>query len=201
VPRYYVLNCIAPLELEHWNLDVDDGAKSKRWAAGNPFSQGEKREAFNPPHELIEVTTAADDEYLPRVYAALYWNPIPLMNRPLVAALKAAGVDNLQTFETKLLTVRGQNPPPADHYLAVNIVGRVAAADLQKSEINPAVHEKLISMDFYSLSVDDSKARGFLMFRLAENISTVLVHERVKKQIEAEGINTLTWLAPEKWAG
>jgi hypothetical protein len=39
------------------------------------------------------------------------------------------------------------------------------------------------------------------MFRLAENITAVLVHEHVKDQVERGGISTLTWLAPEEWAG
>jgi hypothetical protein len=59
----------------------------------------------------------------------------------------------------------------------------------------------MISTDFHALSIDESKARGLLIFRLAENITAVLVHEHVKKQVERSGIGTLTWLAPEEWAG
>jgi hypothetical protein len=95
----------------------------------------------------------------------------------------------------------GKSPPTSDNYLAVNIVGRVAAAELAKSEINPEVPERLISMDFFSLSVDEAKTRGALMFRLAENLSAVLVHEHVKAQVDRAGIETLTWLRPEEWAG
>lgn len=42
---------------------------------------------------------------------------------------------------------------------------------------------------------------SFLDDLLAENTSAVLVHERVKKQVEDAGINTLTWIPPEMWAG
>lgn len=111
------------------------------------------------------------------------------------------GVDNLQTFETKLTNIQGKNPPREDHYLAVNILGLVAAADLQKSVTNPAVKEKMISMDFHSLVIDPTKAHDLLLFRLAQNTSAVLVHERVKHAVEAAGITTLNGFRPEEWAG
>ena len=67
--------------------------------------------------------------------------------------------------------------------------------------MNPDVDENLISMDFHSLSIDGFKTHEALMFRLAENISAVLVHERVRTIIDSKGINTLTWYEPEAWAG
>ncbi|OHA80417.1 MAG: hypothetical protein A2675_01525 [Candidatus Yonathbacteria bacterium RIFCSPHIGHO2_01_FULL_51_10] len=197
---YFVLDCMSPLEYEHYLLKVDYSAQ-KRWEAGVLFSNQDERDGFHQPTEPIELQTKADTEVPPRIYAELYWQPIPLMSRRLVAALQEAGVDNLQTFETRLVTVQGKSPPPVDHYLAVNIVGLVKAADLNKSKTNSDVPEKLTSMDFHSLAIDESKTHEQLMFRLAENISAVLVRERVKSFIESKGINTLTWYRPEDWAG
>ena len=199
--KYFVLKCMPTSKADYYRLGVEYPADDKRWKAGLLFSDDDNNEQLQPPPVPIPVTTEPEDPELPNVYAELYWNPIPLMTRRLVTALRAAGVDNLQTYDTRLDGVEGPNPPPADHYLAVNIVGRVAAADLGKSTTNPDAPETMVSMDFFSLSVDEQKARDFLMFRLAENITAVLVHERVKEKIEASGIDTLTWLKPEEWAG
>jgi hypothetical protein len=59
----------------------------------------------------------------------------------------------------------------------------------------------MISMDLHSLAIDPSKTRNALMFRLAENTSAVLVHERVRQYVESRGITTLSWYNPEQWAG
>jgi hypothetical protein len=198
---YYVLKCMPPIGFDHYTLKVPQRVRNKRWPAGVLFSEQDERPGFHPPPEPIEITTVPEAEVPPNIYGELYWIPIPLMSRRLVAALRAAGVDNLQTFETTLVTLEGKNPPPKDHYLAVNIVGLVEAADLGKSEINPDVPERMIATDFDSLAVDTSKAKDLAMFRLAENVSAVLVHERVKNHVEAAGITTLRWMVPAEWAG
>jgi hypothetical protein len=199
--NYFVLKCMPSSEADYYRLQAGYPATDKRWEAGLLFSDQNRSEELQPPPVPIPLTTEPEEEGLPNVYAELYWNPIPLMSRRLVAALRAAGVDNFQTYDTRLESVEGKKPPPKDNYLAVNIVGRVAAADLAKSKSNPETTETIISMDFNSLAVDEAKARDFLLFRLAENITAVLVHARVKEQVDASGIDTLTWLAPEEWAG
>lgn len=198
--NYFVLDCNSPLTAEFFNLDVDSSAK-KRWKAGVRFSKDDERSGFHPPDGVIELLTDTEDGEAGRIYAELYWHPIPLMSKRLAAALRSAGVDNLQTYDTRLVDPRGDSPPPEDHYLAFNVVGLVAAADLAASKTNPAVAEDKISMDFYSLAIDAAKARGHLLFRLAENISAVVAHEHIRKAVEAAGITTLSWFKPEEWAG
>jgi hypothetical protein len=39
------------------------------------------------------------------------------------------------------------------------------------------------------------------MFRLAESVNGIVVHESVKKAIEAAEIDTLTFIPPEEWVG
>jgi hypothetical protein len=201
VPKYYVLKCLPSIQVEHYRLQVGYPANDKRWEAGLVFSSQNRSEELQPPPVPIPVRTEAEDPDIPNVYAELYWNPIPLMTRRLVQALRGAGIDNIQTYDTTLESPQGEKPPGADHYLAVNIVGRVAAADLGKSDISPETPERMISTDFHSLSIDESKARALLLFRLAENITAVMVHEHVKDRVEQSGITTLSWLAPEQWAG
>jgi hypothetical protein len=85
-------------------------------------------------------------------------------------------------------------------YLAFNIIGVIAAADLSKSEYH-AWDESKVALDFNSLVIDEIKTRNALIFRLAEATNGIVIHESVKKAIEAAGINTLTFISPEEWVG
>src|SRR5262245_54011844 len=190
--EYFVMECLSPLKAEHWVVKVSPVGRKVRWTEGHLLSPEDQFPGFRPPAGMIDVSTPEDLEVPPRVYAEIIWMPIPLMTRRLVDALRASGVDNLQTYDTRLVEPRGPNPPPENHYLAVNLVGLVAAADLQKSKLNPEVKERLISVDFHSLAVDKAKARDQLLFRLAENTSVILAHERVRESVEKAGINSLT---------
>ena len=76
----------------------------------------------------------------------------------------------------------------------------LAAADLAKS--NYLAYEAANrDLDFNSLSIDQAKTRSALMFRLAEASNGIVVHESVKRHVESSGIDTLTFLPPENWAG
>ena len=44
--------------------------------------------------------------------------------------------------------------------------------------------------------LDRSKKQDFLLFRLAEDMSTIIIHERVQKQIESAGIDTIQFALP-----
>jgi hypothetical protein len=200
VSNYYVLECIGGRRSLRFQLEADCH-NGECWHMGRLFSSADEDRDFHPPSKIIELRTKIDSKVRERVYSELTWDPLPLMSRRLVAAFKDAGINNLQTFETRLINPQGDPPVPDNQYLAVNIVGLVAAANLLESETNPAVEDKVLSMDFQSLVIDPLKARNLPMFRLAENISAVLVHERIKNFVQSKGIDTLTWYEPEAWAG
>ena len=124
--------------------------------------------------------------------------PLPLMTRRLYEALRKAGVDNVDAYTAEIV-----NPKSGQtwDYVAFNIVGKIPAADLEKSKIAPSSTERGISMDFDSLSIDERAARGALLFRLAESVNAIVVHECVKRHVEQIGIDTLTFVVPEHWAG
>jgi hypothetical protein len=200
--NYFVLKCLNPPGKAYYTLQAEYPASDKVWHKGALFSEASEWDNEQPPSEPIVLTTDAEpDNPEMFIYPELTWTPIPLMTRRLVTALRDAGVSNLQTYATTLSTTEGAPPPPQDRYFAVNIVGVVAAADLASSVISPTSTERLIAMDFDSLSIDPTLTRDLLMFRLAENTSAVLVHERIRDRIEASGIGTLTWVRPEQWAG
>jgi hypothetical protein len=123
-----------------------------------------------------------DDEWLP--YKFTYHDPsgdLPidyisgncLMSNRLIAALRLAGVDNLQVFSAELKD-RDSGTINKD-YSVVNIIGIVEAADLTNSESLPLGDKKI----FTKLKLDDQKARNLVIFRLAESLIDVIVHEKV----------------------
>ncbi len=123
---------------------------------------------------------------------------IVLMSEQLLNCLQAAGVDNLDDYATELFNPKtGQR---FSNYRAVNIIGLVAAADLAQSDYQ-AHGSPLVDVDFDSLTVDPKKSRGLLLFRLAECVSGIVVHESVKHHVEKCGIRYLDWLPPEEWIG
>jgi len=198
---YFILACHSNIEVEFYRLRADTEARKRRWFAGNLFSVDNKNVAFQSPTDVINLETYEEDDLEDWVYPQLTWHPIPLMKHSLVKALKESGVDNMQTYPTILTNPQGNPPAPSDLYLAVNIVGRVSAADMNSSSISSGNEDIMISVDFDSLVIDEKNVHGLRMFRLAENISAVLVHESVRNTIEKAGIDDLTWFAPEEWAG
>lgn len=73
------------------------------------------------------------------------------------------------------------------NYKAVNILGLVAAANMEESIAT--VHDgiPLIDVDFDLLVVDEHKTKGIKMFRLAESTNAILVHESLRDALIAKG--------------
>ena len=121
----------------------------------------------------------------------------PLMHIDLIEAIRTAGVDNIDVYDAVI--VDPEDGAEWRDWKAVNIVGVVAAADLQKSKF-PSGQDPVISMQFDELVINPVEARGLLMFRLAESLSTILVHAKVKDAVEARGIEPIGFIKPEDWA-
>jgi hypothetical protein len=112
--------------------------------------------------------------------------PVPLMRKDLLDTMRAAGVNNLDAYPAELYYPDGSLAE--GEYFIVNVIGVIAAADLANSEYDVDQPENLISMGFDSLAIDSEKTKGALMFRLAESIASVIVHEQVVKAVQAAGI-------------
>lgn len=128
-----------------------------------------------------------------------YEKAIPVMRDDVLAALRAAGVDNIQTFDAVLV-----NPDTGErhvNYKAYNIVGLVACADMQASQLMGTSNSTMGDVDFLGLVIDESKTGGALLFRLAESINAVVVHEQVKQAIDASGIPGFVFYGPGEWSG
>ena len=102
-----------------------------------------------------------------------------VMSERLIDVLKSAGVDNLQLFKAQI--VNEQTKEEIAGYQVVNILGLVSAADENASKSRPLAHVRF----FEKLILDETRARGQLMFRLAESLTDIIIAESVAKRIGA----------------
>ncbi|MEO8807058.1 MAG: hypothetical protein ABI433_13340 [Burkholderiaceae bacterium] len=112
---------------------------------------------------------------------------IPVFSDFLVKTLIAAGVSNFQTFSAVLRsTVSGQE---WEGFWAVNVVGLVRAAHLQKSDYDTLMEADPDGIDvpllaFNELVLDRRKVDNLPMFRLAESPAVLLIHDRINTWID-----------------
>ncbi len=185
---YRILAC--PVGLSETLADFRPDARfSEAWTGASPF-------VVAPPAPL-ELTWMPQNETGRRV--AFYPHGPVLMSKPLVAALQASGVDNLDIYPVVIKSVTGGRP--CHDYQAVNVLGAVAAADMEKSVVLDASDGSLMTVMFDSLVIDPERAFGFSLFRLAENISTIVVHERVVDHLAKCGGFGLTFVDPADFFG
>jgi hypothetical protein len=122
--------------------------------------------------------------------AELFLDSTPLFRTDLLAALREAGVDNIEAFAAELHPSSGQ---PVSGYQAVNILGLVKCADMSKSEFDDVGGTGLIAVSFRKLVIDESAAKGMLFFRLAESVASIIVHENVKDRLDTKSFKYLSW--------
>lgn len=184
---FFMLECFSPDEADHaqfTSLPEDDDLS---WLSGRRFAE--------PPLPPVRLTIEFGEGGLLPEFTDV---PLPLMSRRLATALENAGVTNIDYYETEIHDL--QTDEVHHDLLAFNLIGAISAADLANSQYS-APDGPLISVDFDSLVIDEGKTRGALMFRLAESVNAIVVHESVKNVIEAAGIDTLTFIPPEEWVG
>jgi hypothetical protein len=126
---------------------------------------------------------------------AMFKDVVPLYRDDLVAALQSFGVDNLELYPARILDP--DNGQYYENYKAVNIIGMVAAADMQKSVWSAPDGIPLVDVAFDKLVIDPNKARDLLFFRLAENNDAVMVHERLRDHLIKSGFTELEFHNPE----
>jgi hypothetical protein len=125
---------------------------------------------------------------------------IPLMRADLLAALRDLGVDNIDDYVAEIIDPETRQTWM--DYRAVNVIGVVSAADVSRSEYLPT-SPPIIDVLFESLSIDEGRANNVLLFRLAENLSALIAHSRLKDGIGARKLEFphVQFVKPEEWAG
>ncbi|MBN1499969.1 MAG: hypothetical protein JW982_07435 [Spirochaetes bacterium] len=188
--NYFILDNQLPefnakgyMEIEDWN-DIEG---FDDW--------GEGIEAKDKPAGDIEIDVVSHDGYngLP---PDLHDHSVPLISARMKTALDAAGVENI-----KYLPVTLKNPETNQkfEYFAFNLIGLISAADFSESDIKSPDGDFTGDSQIYDLVIDEDKIPELLIFRLAEKFSAVVVHSRVKAEIEKHGIDTLRFLKPEDY--
>lgn len=196
---YYVLRCHGPKDAEElMMLRYKRDHPRRSWSSGRRFSDNESDPPFKRrPPEPIRIEMKAG--YENGAMLEFWDDPAPIMTKRLYEALTTGGVDNLDSYAVEV--VNPSNDQIVHDYVAFNLIGAVAAADLDKSDFDGSNPERMISVDFDSVVISEDATQGALMFRLAQSVNAIVIHQRIKDHIEASGIDTLTFIPPEDWAG
>jgi hypothetical protein len=184
---HFVLACYGPPDRDRAAIGIVRNTKVN-WQLGRRFT--------DPPPSPVVVDLNQD---FPGILLPMFDKGILLLADEMVASLRAGGVDNLDLYDTRLFDP--QNGQTYYNYKAVNIIGAVAAADLGKSNYSAPSGTALVDTDFDSLAIDEKKAKGLLMFRLAECVTAIIIDERVRQQLERDKIPYLDFLDPKDWMG
>lgn len=186
---YYMLEC--------YGLDTEeDIAALGSWPQfeGINWNLGRKIEKEIPTPILIEL-----DPDNPGIMLPMFYSGVLLFSDEMIGVLHKIGVTNFQCFDAVLRdTVKKTE---YNNYKVINIIGLVAAANLEKSDYNTHGESALIDTDFNSLSIDESKTKGERLFRLAESVNGIVIHKDIKNALEECGIENLDFVLPEDWIG
>ncbi|HQQ79330.1 MAG TPA: hypothetical protein PLB01_18420 [Thermoanaerobaculia bacterium] len=174
-----------------------------RWIQDWPFIKGVgwsfgtriERDLPKPLRFTLERLKSNAGDQGPEMPEWLQGCEIPLFRDDLVEALRASGVDNIDFYET--LVEDPDSGKTYSNYKAANIIGLVAAADMSRSEATVHPGGPVVDVDFEHLVLDEARARGALIFRLAESTGAILVHEQLRDRLLAAGFHTLDFIEPE----
>lgn len=162
-----------------WNEDLDDG----EFIVGNYL-----KNSYDKPFEfeLWEYEKGGNG------HAEFYYDTFPIMSDYLINALQEAGVNNLQLFPAILRDLK--KGIERTDYKVVNVVGKIKAVDMVKSEYIDMGGTGLIAVGFKNMVIDEHKTYGSLLFRLAESITDIAIHESVKNKLEKYKFKYLRYL-------
>ena len=117
----------------------------------------------------------------------------------MLTALAGAGVDNIDSYAATLLDQAGGRID--EEFRAINIVGRIACADLDASDCEVEDPQVPVGVDFNSLVIDEERAHGALLFRLHEACNGIVVHDSVREFLEPLQLRGVVFVKPEDWSG
>lgn len=188
--KYFVMSCHRREGDAHITQPPRLPSPMDNWIGGQRWNQ-------EVPEPLVFRISEADQGKM-RPYCPA---SIPLMSIQLIEALNECGVDNLDCYRAEIH--ESETGIVHSDYKAVNIVGLIAAADLAGSDFAPSAIDStaLIDTFFRSLALDESAIHGQLLFRLAEKVSAIIVHDSVKTHLTDLGFDQLSFSHPGNWAG
>jgi hypothetical protein len=155
------------------------------WMLARPFSA--------PVSTPVQATVNPDNRR--GILLPFYGSP-QIMRKDLHQALLDAGVDNIDVYEAVVKLEDGT--VVSSDYLAYNVLGAVSAADIEGTEFAPENPSRMIDASIEKLQVSDARAKGLLLFRLAESIRLIVVHDKVRRMVEARGIPYMVFKPPSE---
>jgi hypothetical protein len=182
---YYVLECFEP-------FDWEDSAifdRSPKLPGVDSWRTGRRFETAIPEPIEFSLLPTHNDQLL-----EFYNVDALVMTQRLATALLEAGVDSLDIYKA-VIRHPGTGSEVID-YVAANLIGLVSAVDLAQSKVTGGTSGGLLDVDFEGVRIDPARAGDHLMFRLAENTSAVVVHERVKHYLVSRGFDMLEFVPP-----
>jgi hypothetical protein len=126
-----------------------------------------------------------------------FYDAPQIMLRDLHECLVKAGVDNLDVYPAVI--DREDGTVVRNDYVAFNVIGKVAAADLKATQFAPENPSRLMDASIEKLTVDESRAHGMLLFRLAESMRILVVHASIKAAVEARGFPGVVFLGTDSF--
>lgn len=178
--KYYIMATENPDQMLLYSMpDLPDDI-SDSWMSGEPFTE-EPEEPIT-----VEICTGYEQkELLP------FFDDPPVVSTEFLQALIDSGIDNIVPYEVEIRSEDGTVVHRG--FKAINIIGKVKAAGMSTVYTGPT---RIIDASIDSLEIEPGAARSLLMFRLAENVSAIVVHERVKEVIEARGFHSIVFREP-----
>jgi hypothetical protein len=122
----------------------------------------------------------------------LFKGHVPLFRDDLIAGLLAAGVDNLETYDAEILDP--DSGTVHRNYKAVNVIGAASVVDMERSSATVHPGGPVLDVELEGFAVDETRAGGRLLFRLAENTSAIMIHESVADHLDSLGFTSLEYL-------
>lgn len=113
----------------------------------------------------------------------------------LRAILIEVGVDSIDYYPSRIT-----NPADgtvSEDYMLANVIGKIECVDFAKSdlEMHPVLPNTIQFIN--SLVLKEDAIGDALIFRLAEFLPLVVVHERVKDAVTAAGVTGVRFYEPE----
>ena len=183
--RYFVMVC----EGRHPVAPVSVAPRIPGWLLG--------REVEAPAQSLLRYELNPKYPGTPKL---MYdEKSVPIMHASVRMALEGAGVTNIQYFDAEL--VEPASGASRCDYFAFNVVGRIACSPDVTATLMGTSSSTMDDADVHGLEIDDDKPGGALLFRAAENMTAIVVHQSVKAAIVAAGLPGFVFYKSGEWCG
>lgn len=144
---------------------------------------GEMQPKDMPEPIEYEVDTEIGGTYLPNTFLSE-----PVFSKKFIQVLIACGVDNIQTYDVNI--VNPDTKERIEGYQAVNIIGKIACANMDASECEKLIEDQYV---FRKLVIKPLNTYDSYIFRLAQCTQVILVHEYIVKQLSPKDCKDLNF--------